>query len=827
MSRAARWALVAALAAALMGAGCGPRTAGEPPPRGLINLSPDGRGDYASLAQAVRQAPAGATIVLAPGVYRVAAPLDVYRSLTLRGAGPDRTTVIGATAGHVLGFSGNGSLTATGIAFRHVSLGPESDPADVALIRGGTVELRDCRFTGASLGQSAEGFEGGAGVRLLGDARARLRDCVAQNDAQAGVACEPHARPVLERVRFVGNGRAGLYVVPGRTGPTDPAELGRFLDATVPSLLGSWRVPGAVVEVVKDGRVLAQKGYGLADVAAREPVDPERTLFRIASVTKLFTATAVLQLAEQGKVQLGVDARVYLPGLSLPSTFARPVTVADLLTHTSGFDERTIGMAAPSPATAPSLSRFLTTQRPSRVVPAGLFYSYSNYNFGLAGAVVQAAGGMPYEEYVTQRILAPLGMTNTSFDPRAVATATLASGYRYWGGSYRVMPPDVFAATSAGQMYSTGADMARFMLCELQGGQEDGARVLGSEWVRRMLTPRFDESPQLPASGYAYVEQLIDNRRPMEQAGDWDGFASLVLLLPQDGLGIFVAVNSDEGALRDQLIEDFMDHYYPDRDQLFGVPAPASLSTDLTQFAGTYRTLRMAHATLDKWLSFSAGSDFVVGHDQDNVLTIHDTRYVQIQPLVFLEQYGATYAVFQRGREGGIDYLTQGTTTYQRLHWYETYLFQRRLVIFLIFVLSTTFVAWLLTPFLGRLRRRLPLLRRLGWRRPPGYLEPTTAQVARAVAGLAALLDLAFLAGASLLITAERLINGVPGGTVALLAVPLLSTALTAALPVFAGIAWTRRYWGLFGRLLFTFVTLVAALFVWFLVYWNLLGFRY
>jgi CubicO group peptidase (beta-lactamase class C family) len=824
----ARIALAAALLVALLLAGgCGPRTAGEPPPRGLIYLSPDGHGDYPSLTQAVRQAPVGATIVLAAGVYRLPAPLDVYRSVTLRGAGPDQTTVIGTTAGHVLGFSGNGTFAAEGLTFRHVSVGPESDPSDVALFRGGTVELSDCRFAGGTLGESAEGFQGGAGVRLLGDTSARLRACWTEDNAQAGVVCEPHARPLLDGVSFTRNGRAGLFVLPGRTGPTDPAELTDFLDATMPGLLNSWRVPGAVVVIVKDGRVMAQRGYGFADVAARRAPDPARTLFRIASVTKVFTAMAVLQLAEQGKVQLGVDAQMYLPGVRLSRAFARPVTVADLLSHTSGFDERTIGMAAPTAALAPPLDRFLVSDMPSRVVPAGLFYSYSNYNFGLAGAVVQTAGGMPYEEYVTRKILAPLGMTNTSFDPSSVAGATLATGYRYRGGAYRALSQDVFADTSAGQIYSTGADMARLMLCQLQGGQLSGTRILGSQWMQQMLTPRFDESPQLSASGYAYAEQPIDNRRPMEQAGDWNGYASLLFLLPEDHLGIFVAVNSDEGALRDQLIQSFMDHYYPDRDQLFGVQPAASLSADLTQFAGTYRTLRMAHATLDKWLAFSPGSDLTVRADQSNAVTIHDTRHVQIQPLVFLEQYGDTYAVFQRGRQGGVDYLTQGTTTYQRLHWYETYIFQRRLVIFFVFVLGLTAVAWLVTPSLGRLRRRLPLLRRMGWRRPPGYLEPALAQTARAVAGLVALCDLAFLAGADRLITTDNLINGVPGSVTALLVVPLVAAALTTAMPVFAGIAWARRYWGVFGRLLFTFVTLTAALFIWFLTYWNLFGFRY
>ncbi len=471
--------MVVAVAAALLGAGCGQRGAGEPPPHGLITLTPDGHGDYASLAQAVRQAPEGATIVLAPGVYRVAAPLDVYRSLTLRGAGADRTTVIGTTAGHLLGFSGNGSLTAVGIAFRHVSLGPESDPADIALFRGGRVELSDCRFEGASSGRECGGLPRRGGRAAAG--RHAARGCTtasSRTTLQAGVVCEPHARPVMERVRFVNDGRPGLFVEPGRTGPTDPAELARFLDATVPGLLGDWRVPGAVVVVVKNGRVLAQKGYGLADIATGEPVDPERTLFRLASVTKVFTATAVLQLAEQGKVKLGVDAQVYLPGLPLPRTFSRPVTVADLFTHTSGFDERTIGTAAPSGAAGAAAGpRADDRRRPSRVVPvrpvlqllelqlrAGRSYRADGRRHAVRG-VRDSRGSSGARDDRTHRST-PSMWPRPSWRPATGTGAAATTSCRRTSSR----------TAAAGQLYSTGADMARFMLCELQGGQLDGTR---------------------------------------------------------------------------------------------------------------------------------------------------------------------------------------------------------------------------------------------------------------------------------------------------------------------------------------------------------------
>ena len=123
-------------------------------------------------------------------------------------------------------------------------------------------------------------------------------------------------------------------------GPQDPQELSRSLDELLPPQMARWHAPGAVFALVKDGRVLLVKGYGHADLDARRPADPERTLFRVYSVSKAVTATAAMQLVEQGRLSLDRDVNGYLPDPGIPATFPEPITLFNLLTHTSGLDDR-------------------------------------------------------------------------------------------------------------------------------------------------------------------------------------------------------------------------------------------------------------------------------------------------------------------------------------------------------------------------------------------------------------------------------------------------------------------------------------------------------
>src|SRR5438552_3358484 len=173
-------------------------------------------------------------------------------------------------------------------------------------------------------------------------------------------------------------------------------------------------VAGAVVVVVKDGQVLLAKAYGYADVAARKPVDPARTLFRAGCVSKQFTWTAVMQLVEQGKVDLDADINGYLD-FTIPPRNGKPITLRNLMTHTPGFDEAIRALIIADPKDLPTLEAGMKHWITHCVTDAGSTPAYSNYGAGLAGYIVQRVSGMSFDDYIDQKIFAPLSMTQATF----------------------------------------------------------------------------------------------------------------------------------------------------------------------------------------------------------------------------------------------------------------------------------------------------------------------------------------------------------------------------------------------------------------------------
>ena len=170
----------------------------------------------------------------------------------------------------------------------------------------------------------------------------------------------------------------------------DERDVGAFVDGYVAHQLEDYGIPGATVSVVKDGEVIFAKGYGEADVKAEEPVVADETLFRIASTNKLFTATAVMQLVEEGRLDLDRDVNAYLDDVEIPDTYpGQPVTLRHLLTHTAGFEERITGTLARDADDVAPLGEHLSENVPARVRPPGEVTSYSNYGVALAGHVVE------------------------------------------------------------------------------------------------------------------------------------------------------------------------------------------------------------------------------------------------------------------------------------------------------------------------------------------------------------------------------------------------------------------------------------------------------
>ena len=224
---------------------------------------------------------------------------------------------------------------------------------------------------------------------------------------------------------------------PRPRGPTDPTELEAFLDGVMTAHLNDKNVAGATVAVVRDGEIFFAKGYGYADWGRSTPVDPERTLFRIGSVSKLFTWTAVMQLAEQRKLHLQADVNSYID-FEIPEGYDEPITLTHLLTHTPGFEDRGFGLWASTADDIEPMGDWLAANIPARVRPPGVHAAYSNYGTALAGYIVERVSGVSWEEYLEQNIFEPLGMEYASARQPLSSDLTthMSAGYAYTGGQF-------------------------------------------------------------------------------------------------------------------------------------------------------------------------------------------------------------------------------------------------------------------------------------------------------------------------------------------------------------------------------------------------------
>ena len=371
------------------------------------------------------------------------------------------------------------------------------------------------------------------------------------------LAVSPAARPVL-----------AFDMIPATPAHSLVREdLEAWLDGYVPYALQRGDVAGAVVVVVKGGEVLLQKGYGYADWAARRSVDPQATPFRPGSISKLFTWTAVMQLVEQHRIDLDHDINAYLD-FEIPPFHGRPVTMRNLMTHTAGFRD-SLKDVVTAKASAPALGEFLKQQVPERIFLPGQITSYSNYGAALAGYVVERVSGQMFGDYVEQHIFLPLGMHHTTFrQPPPAALATLMSR-GYLAASDGPYPFEMFGGAPAGGSATTGADMAKFMIAHLQGGEYAGHRILQPATAQVMHESAYTTvSPALNRMVLGFIQVDRNGHRIIGHDGDTRLFHSALSLFLDDNVGLFVSLNSagraaDTYDIRKALFDQFADRYFP------------------------------------------------------------------------------------------------------------------------------------------------------------------------------------------------------------------------------------------------------------------------
>ena len=432
--------------------------------------------------------------------------------------------------------------------------------------------------------------------------------------------------------------------------PLTAADAEAWMDGFMPYALRSGDIPGATVAIVKDGHIVFEKGYGVADVATGRPVDPRRTLFRIGSISKLFTWTAVMQLVEQHRIDLDVDINRYLD-FRIPMRGGKPVTMRNLMTHTAGFEEATRGIATQDPNGAVPLGKALARWVPTRVFDAGRTPAYSNYGAALAGYIVERVSHERFADYVARHVLDPLGLAHSTFiQPLPPALAPdMAKGYV--DGNDPPQPFETVVWSPAGGISTTGDDMTRFMLAHLGAGRLGAAQILLPETARTMHTTALTILPPLARMDLGFYEMNINGRRVIGHDGATVAFHALMALYLDEKVGLFVAVNAmgrngANRALLKGVFQGFSDRYFP------GAPPPpgrvdrATALAHARMFEGSYATTRrpfsnfLAGAFLLGQVGVTANADGTISISDLDSLSGAPKRFRETAPFLWSEVGG-------------------------------------------------------------------------------------------------------------------------------------------------------------------------------------------
>jgi len=506
---------------------------------------------------------------------------------------------------------------------------------------------------------------------------------------------------------------------PPQTHEMTASDIAAFLDGILPMQLQREDIAGAVVVIVKNGSILFAQGYGYADVKARRKVSPTVTLFRPGSISKTFTWTAVMQLVEQGKIDLDADVSQYLD-FQIPHSSGRPVTMRNLMTHTAGFEESTKDVVVDRPDELTALPGYVTAHRPNQIFTPGTVPAYSNYGADLAGYIVQRVSGLPFEEYVQKNIFQPLGISHGTFlEPLPDSfKADLSNGYELASQDakpFEWIPPN---PAPDGSLSITGAEMASFMIAHLQDGRYRDARILQPQTAQMMHARQFSMDPAANGMALGFYEENRNGLRIIGHGGDLNYFHSDMHLVPSEGLGFFVSYNSlgkAELDVRTALWDAFLNRYFPAGQN----NAPTGPPTDAEAVSGKYLSSRRAETTILRSLWFLTESS--VTKKEDGTIEVDSMKDFSGQPkrwrsvgnLQFRELDGQQLLIFKQDPTGRLAMITEDPTDIsQRVAWTENKTVLLLALGFAALVFSLALVFWPIGAILRRHYQRTLTLSR-------------------------------------------------------------------------------------------------------------------
>jgi CubicO group peptidase (beta-lactamase class C family) len=597
------------------------------------------------------------------------------------------------------------------------------------------------------------------------------------------------------------------------------AELESFLDGVLRAGMEEHHVSGAVVAIVKDGQVLFSKGYGFKDLETHEPVDPRTTLFRIGSTTKLFTWTAVMQLVEQGKIDLDADVNKYLKGVQLPAAYGKPVTMRDLMTHTAGFEEGFLGyLIQDDPAKQQPILQAMQEHMPARVRPPGEMSAYSNYGAALAGLIVEQVSGMPYNEYIQKNIFDPLDMQYAAVQepvPQRLS-AYVGTSYKQENGAPSEQKYEIVGGfRPAGSGAVSALDMTHFMLAHLQDGRYGDKMILSPQTAQKMHTTAFRLDRRMPGMALGFYHVNVNGLDGFGHGGDTNYCHTEMLLVPSRGVGLFLSFYTEDNRVRDLVTDAFFDRYFPEQTKPAASVSGAAQAVE--HGAGSYQWTRRNSTKIEKLLNLFTQISVAPLKDGNLVVAGLWREPRQFKPVaqnLWRQIGGKAQLAFRTDASGNathmfFDFLPFMPT--ERVPWYEKSGFWYT-------ALALVFVA-----FLGQFARAYYCRSAI---KAATVRERRAEWLATGTAGWA-LLTFAALGLSVALAGFDSVLSHIPASVKVSLVTPLVFVLLTMLLIIACVNAWRFNYWTMGRRVVFSLVALAATVLSLFFWQWNLLGWQF
>ncbi len=605
-------------------------------------------------------------------------------------------------------------------------------------------------------------------------------------------------------------------------------------------------VAGAVCAVVENDRVVHLNGYGVENRKTQRPIDPSTTRFYLASVTKAITATAIMRLVDRGMVDLDTDINEYLGSTPNISTIENSelITLRHLLTHTAGFDDRNIGMAAPTRDQLKSLSKYLAGAMPPQIRPAGEITMYDNHGWALAGLVAERVTEQSFDKLLTNEVFKPLGMagadTHNSID--YADRQNFAKGYTTRREQGQLVWKEILLSyrqtSPAGNVWATADDITRFMRMHLNMGKINGTKYFSSATAQNMQTTCW--TPVSGAEGLTpgFWERRVNGHRVLMIMGAGPEGAAIIALVPEKKWGAYLAISRQDLSYLIPIFQKILERMVPGEPDKFSNQVLPDWDRRAKQLPGEYFLLRFGEKTMETLAKWGAWVRVEVV-EPGQIRTIDSSGaervYHEVSPNVFRQTGKPGYIAFKTSSDGQTIWATTTDglgfgdgmgfpNSFQKAKWFERVSVKRSILLVSLSLFLLTIVGWPIASLLSWILRRL-------WRKKEKtpaadrLRHPWPIQHGRWLIGATALCGLLGISGVAMLLgDKDRLVIGLPNWAIVPFGLLLVFILLSLLSVVITGIAWKRLAWTWRERIYATCFSAITLILIPFLWNWNLIG---